>query len=206
MNNEWREIIKAKGKLSTKPSTKPSVGTSIKTKLKPIPQPSESNCNKKLEEYANMLERKISAVSMWDNVWNYSARLSRKTSGVEDEWFERIIYDYHPIPEEVACKALEYFNAAAHTEDVNWRTVKDKTDELWYVGWRVDKVWDNSMGQSDAGVTLIISNADIGGSGYSKIRWHNGGGGTFVHLSHRVIIDNGSQLDEKEILSKIDWR
>ena len=72
------------------------------------------------------------------------------------------------------------------------------------MGWRVDKVWDNSMGQSDAGVTLIISNADIGHR-RKQIR-NNLSGGTFVHLSHRVIIDNGSQLDEKEILSKIDWR
>ena len=200
--NDWREIIKAKGKLTSTPK--------LDLDIRPTPKrPKDNSCNEKLEEYSKMLSERPSLFEGLDilsskeyelnegKVGSYGAtfRVTKNKSPV----LEKIAYKYEPIPEEVACKALSYFENSDMTDDIQYRNFKDKNSKSWKIGWRVEDVFDDALADeddyfADVSVMLVVYelNSDLQHS---------------IHLSHRIILNE--ELTEKEedsITEKLDWR
>ena len=101
--SDWREIIKAKGKLSTIPK--------MKVDSKPIPTSNKKDCNKKLKEYANDLDMNngfLMFLGSSDELGHKSSGKSGKgVLGLDDKYSESICSRYNPVPEKVACKLLD---------------------------------------------------------------------------------------------------
>ena len=93
-------------------NTKNTIRTDI------IDVPEEDNCNRQLKAYADKLKNmkpklKVEGVSpsihhREENEKGYALRISDNWHGVEV-----MNYKYNPIPEEVACKALEILNSGS---------------------------------------------------------------------------------------------
>ena len=102
--NLWKSILK-------KPIT---IGTT-RIGLKPIPE-EEDECNIELHRYADKLRNmkgqlKVSGKFMQGH--KFKDRLFYNIIGEgEGSWFEDINFLYTPIPEEVACRALEMLKNA----------------------------------------------------------------------------------------------
>tara|TARA_R110001592_G_scaffold131517_4_gene345508 strand:+ start:1387 stop:1959 length:573 start_codon:yes stop_codon:yes gene_type:complete len=189
--NEWREIVKAKGKLSTMPK--------MRTSLKKIPYTKKSKCNEKLQEYSKYLEEVEGLSGTLPigklHVRGYNQRVLKDfKSSTKLEILERVIYLHKPIPEEVACKALEYLQRD-ETDDIIYRTVKDNSGSNWTVGVRIDNQYEEFYGMKDMGILLVVTNdADDEFS---------------VYLSHRIVVENDTPEDKAaldKMQQKIDWR
>lgn len=207
--NNWQEILKAKGKLT-------STSTIDLDELKPVPKRSNNSCNKKLKEYSEMLSERPTVFDGIDilspkeyeldegKIGSYGATF-RKTKRYDDNKnnsspvLETIAHKYTPIPEEVACKALSYFENSGITDDIQYRYFKDKSGKSWTIGWRVEDIFDDFLADeddyfADASVMLVIFETN------SNLRHH-------VHLSHRIILNEEFIVEEQGlIIDKLDWR
>ena len=206
--SNWREIIKAKGKLTSTPK--------LDLDIRPTPKrPKNNSCNKKLEEYSKMLSERPSLFEGLDilsfkeyelsesKVGSYGAtfRVTKNNYNFTNESpiLEKIAYKYEPIPEEVACKALSYFENSDITDDIQYRNFKDKSGKSWKIGWRVEDVFDDFLADeddyfADVSVMLVVYelNSDLQHS---------------IHLSHRIILNKEfTEKEEDSITEKLDWR
>tara|TARA_R100001079_G_C4447176_1_gene151751 strand:- start:1161 stop:1763 length:603 start_codon:yes stop_codon:yes gene_type:complete len=199
--SDWREIIKAKGKLTSTPK--------LDLDIRPTPKrPKDNSCNKKLEEYFKMLSERPSLFEDLDILspeeyelgegYPYFGATYRVTKN-ESSVLEKIAFKYEPIPEEVACKALSYFENSDITDDIQYRNFKDKNSKSWKIGWRVEDVFDDALADEDnyfADISVMLVVYELN----SELQ-HS------IHLSHRIILNK--ELTEKEedsITEKLDWR
>ena len=125
--NNWKDLLKAKGKLSSK--------TEMTTDVRPIPQP-DKDCNGKLEEYANKLRaHKGILFSLTENEEEkYSSKFGKYT--------ETITGRYNTVPEKVACKLLDMIQSDEFVgKEVTYRSVKVEGVE-WKCFVNFDDDWD----------------------------------------------------------------
>ena len=197
--NEWREIMKAKGKLI-------SSSKGMDLDIKPTPKkPKDTNCNQKLKEYAKFLADRDSIMFELKAGKNFKPTVSKKfgptrESDEEDKYTERIIAQAATIPEEVACKALEYLEDDTN-DDIQYRNFKDKSGENWTIGWLVQNEYEDFMIENfdveDAAVLLVVYKKDATPADLPYP----------VYLSHRVILwEDNYQDHEEQILNEINWR
>lgn len=196
--SDWREIIKAKGKLV-------SSSKGIDLDIQPTPKkPKDKSCNQKLKEYSEYLLKRDSIMFEFNKGENFKSLHNKKYGptkevDIDEKYTERIIAQYRPLPEEVACKALEYLEDDS-SNDIEYRSFKDNSGVEWVIGWLVQDEYDelmvDTLDADDAAAVLIVSKRDDENLPYE------------VYLSHRIILwDYSSYSDkEKEILNKIDWR
>lgn len=173
----WRDILKAIPKLGT-------VST-MRSKLKPIP--TKRDCNKELKEYSEKLENKKGYLFNLNNEGEKGHRAGK----TDDKYMERIISIYNPIPENVACKALEHLNNTEIDSYIKYITIDD-----WSIGCRIDKKWkvhsfEDPDDWADAIILLIITHKE-------RVR---------VRLSHRIILYREFEENfENGCIEAIDWR
>ena len=217
--SDWREIIKAKGKLTSTPK--------LDLDIRPTPKrPKDNSCNKKLEEYSDMLSIRpslfaglnILPLSEYDldegkegsfkatfrttknyrgnvGVFPDSRLYTKETLG---PILEKVAYKYEPVPEEVACKALSYFENSDITNDIQYRNFKDKSGKSWVIGWRVEDTFDDYLADeddyfADASVMLVV--------------YEQGDTEHSIHLSHRIMLNREfTEQEEDSITEKLDWR
>ena len=205
--SEWKEIIKAKGKLSSKPT--------MRTNLKKVPtKPKKRDCNSRLKAYATFLENREGIISELNLGEDFNPIVNRKfgpTREVDDsahptneEYTERVIAQADTIPEEVACKAVEYLEDDTH-DDIQYRNFKDNSGKDWTIGWRVENEFDDDFAQEDlffedVAVMLVVYPSD-------KYK----GPENLPHpimLSHSIILWNEDYTYKvkREMVNRIDWR
>ena len=123
--------------------------TQMKRKLKPIPEkPPKKTCMEKIKEYGDFLREREGILGRLETQHDDpDERLFREESEEPDEEgkhplakYERVYSRVRDIPEEVACKALEYLKRG-NAEDVQHRTFKHG-EESWLIIWRVDIVFE----------------------------------------------------------------
>ena len=197
--SDWREIIKAKGKLV-------SSSKGFDLDIKPTPKRrKDTNCNQKLKEYAKFLADRDSIMFELKEGENFKPTVIKKFGptrevDIDEKYTERIIAQAETIPEEVACKALEYLEDDTR-DDIQYRNFKDKSGENWTIGWLVQNEYEDFMVENfdteDAAVLLVVYKKDATSADLPYP----------VYLSHRIILwESNYQDKEEQILNKIDWR
>lgn len=204
--NNWREIIKAKGKLKNVPTMR----TNLK---KPPTKPEKKDCNTRLKAYGEYLSNRSSIISEVKVGVDFAPAVNKKFGSTreadEDDdgyerYTERIISNVESVPEEVACKALEYLEEDHH-DDIVYRTIKDNSGQNWTIGWRVEDEFDDDFAQEDlffedVAVMLVV---------YPSNKYRGADNLPYpIMLSHRIILWNEDYTDKvkREMLNRIDWR
>ena len=156
----WEDILK-----------KPITISTTKIGLKPLPDNEEDDCNKKLKEYADKLKNMkfVYGDKKYEETYttNYMKHLYASNlywGGKKGFPIETIEFFYTPIPEEVACKALEIMNGRNRTED----TVEIMDYHIsWYKGKGIVHLeikhtsdWENSISLSH--IVEDLTKADWG--------------------------------------------
>jgi len=203
--SEWREIIKAKGKLSSKPT--------MRTNLKKVPtKPKKTDCNSRLKAYAEYLKNREGIISelnlgkdlesMVDKKFGPTREVMDDDPDVNEKYTERVIAQAETIPEDVACKALEYLEEDHH-DDIKYRNFKDNSGKDWTIGWRVEDEFDDDFAQED----LFFEDVSVLLAVYPRNMKENDLPYP-VMLSHRIILWNEDYTDKvkREMLDRIDWR
>ena len=186
----WKTLLK-KLKLNNK--------TNLSTNIKDVPK---SNCNDELSNYANKLRTHkgiLFSLSPPDEK-------DTREDGKPGKYFETIICRYSPIPEEVACKALEMLS------NVKYENVGPIDESIKVDGktWTIFAVIDVTLSEidlsppdaeyteitADAGIMLTISKEE-----HKTLDEHP------VLLWHAIWLekDFAAKL-ENEWMREIDWR
>ncbi len=203
--SEWKEIIKAKGKLSSKPT--------MRTSMRKVPtKPTKKDCNDRLKALGKFLLNRRGIFNEYDDSYpdlpdaiNKKFGLTRMAEDNDDPFTnevftEKIIVNTKTIPEDVACKALAYLDGNP-TDDIQYRNFKDSTGKDWTIGWRIEDEFDDDFAQEDlffedVSVMLVVYETRLAETNYP------------IFLSHRIILWNDSFSDKvkREMITKIDWR
>lgn len=207
--NNWREIIKAKGKLKNVPT--------MRTNLRKVPvKPEKNDCNARLKSYGEYLSNRASIMSEVKEGIDFAPAVNKphgstreadeslSTGDLNERYTERIITNVKSVPEEIACKALEYLEEDHH-DDIVYRTMKDNSGQNWTIGWRVEDEFDDDFAQEDlffedVAVMLVVYPTDKY-KGSDNLPYP-------IILSHRIILWNEDFTDKvkREMLNRIDWR
>ena len=136
----WMNILK-----------KPITIGSTKIGLKPLPEEEEDECNKQLKAYADKIKSKQMYIkdafnSKYMDPWREQFTVKKDESSKNttmytldqvnsrawvEPLFEHNYYNYSPIPEKVACKALEMLkNEQAKENEYDYEWTKEKVDEF----------------------------------------------------------------------------
>ena len=136
----WMNILK-----------KPITIGSTKIGLKPLPEEEEDECNNQLKAYADKIKSKQMYIkdafnSKYMDPWREQFTVKKDESSKNttmytldqvnsrawvEPLFEHNYYNYSPIPEKVACKALEMLkNEQAKENEYDYEWTKEKVDEF----------------------------------------------------------------------------
>ena len=221
----WSDILK-------QPKTILGNKSKMKRNLKPIPEkPPKKTCMETLQEYGDKLrevegilgelkekpgapnERKFVKKGKFDwkaiqteeePVPSREGHSQDHNSDEEEELqIERAYSIVKEVPEEVACKALEYLKR--DVDDVQHRTFKDKNDKSWIIIWRVDTEFEEYpavvFGQdfADASVFLYIRES-LGDVNRAEGPYH-------VKLNRSInLYKDYDEAEEQRWATELDWR
>ena len=198
--NNWKDLLKAKGKLSSK--------TEMTTNVKPIPQP-KKDCNGELKEYANKLRTHEGIVfSLTENEdVKYSSKYGKYT--------EKIQGRYNTVPEKVACKLLDMIQSDEFLgKEVTYRTVKvedegtpfnDGAPVVWKCFVKFDNDWDGFEWGGVNDKEFVADAGYLAGCFIEKL--HKTTKEYPIWLSHKLWLEK--EFDKKlkdEWLKELDWR
>ena len=148
----WKSILKQPRLVNLKTFTKP------RTKIK---VDRNTTCNDKLRESDDKLNNTVVSLEPTLDSWEIASgahdhyRMLEKKDKTKDEFiFEGIQPTYTPIPENVACKALEVLNKALGPDEM------DEDEPIIIDDWKINRLHKNSQKVKRLG--LRIAKNEIG--------------------------------------------
>jgi hypothetical protein len=197
--NNWREIVKAKGKLSAK------TGLTTDLRENPLNKP-DKNCLEKIKEYADYLKNHTGFL-MSIGQSKYADEDGKRDSGKFGKYYEQVISRFNPIPEPVACKLLSMIESKKYdNQGPTYRSVKVDNEE-WICGVVFDTDWDE-LDLAPYGSDYEDIQADAGFMAFAYIKNKHIDTKSYpIMLRHMAqLYKNFDAGFEAEIIREIDWR